>query len=159
MQNLPRPTAGSLPRALGWATVAYSAAIIVRPRLLAAPCGFVTPGGQVPRPVATLIAAIGARDLASGLAMAFAPAGPPLQTAIAVRVAADLSDALAFGVGIPEAGRSWRIAGIAAGWGALCAASARIGAAEQSHPIVDALPARNGHRSPRFTQWSGWANR
>jgi len=70
-------------------TAAYSAALIVRPNLLAAPCGFVDSRGEVPREVATVIAAVGARDVASGLAMALVPAGKPLQTALAVRVMAD----------------------------------------------------------------------
>ncbi len=132
----------SLPRTLGWVTAAYSAALIVRPKLLAAPCGFLDSRGQVPREVATVIAAVGARDVASGLAMALVPAGKPLQTALAVRVMADLSDAVIFGVGIPDTARAWRIAGVAAVWGALCAASARTteAAAPTGAPAV-----HNGH--------------
>ncbi len=95
----------SLPRTLGWVTAAYSAAIIVRPKLLSAPSGFVDSRGEVPREVATVIAAVGARDLASGLVMALVPAGKPLQTALTVRVIADLSDAVIFGVGIPDTAR------------------------------------------------------
>jgi hypothetical protein len=79
----------SLPRVLGGVTVAYSAAIIVRTKLLARSCGFADSRGEVPREVAMLIAAVGARDVASGLAMALVPAGKPLLTALAVRVAAD----------------------------------------------------------------------
>jgi hypothetical protein len=56
----------SLPRPLGWVTAAYSAAIIVRPKVLAAPCGFVDSRGEVQREGATVIAAVGARDVASG---------------------------------------------------------------------------------------------
>jgi len=67
----------SLPRPLGWVTAAYSAAIIVRPKVLAAPCGFVDSRGEVQREGATVIAAVGARDVASGLAMALVPAGKP----------------------------------------------------------------------------------
>ncbi len=96
------------------------------------------------REVGTVIAALGTRDVASGLAMALAlvPAGKPLQTALAVRVVADLSDAVIFGVGIPGTSRAWRIAGFAAAWGALCAASARtIGAAART----GAPAVHNGH--------------
>ncbi len=132
----------SLPRTLGWVTAAYSAALIVRPKLLAAPCGFVDSRGEIPREVATVIAAVGARNVASGLAMALVPAGKPLQTALAVRVVADLSDAVIFAVGIPDTSRAWRIAGFAAVWGALCAASARTtgAAARTGTPAV-----HNGH--------------
>jgi len=66
--------------------------------------------------VATVIAAVGARDVASGLVMAMVPVGKPLQTALPVRVVADLSDAVIFGVGIPGTSRAWRIARLAAAW-------------------------------------------
>ncbi|MGJ0119712.1 hypothetical protein ACQ7HM_10940 [Williamsia sp. MIQD14] len=113
------------PRVLGAITAAYSAALLVRPSLLARPCGF-APGTAVPRSVATLIRGIAVRDLAGGVAMVAAPPGAPLTAAIGVRVASDLGDAVVFGAGLTGT-RAPKIAGFAAMWGALCAASTLVG--------------------------------
>ncbi|MFI6906096.1 hypothetical protein ACIBKY_32870 [Nonomuraea sp. NPDC050394] len=69
-----------LARMLGAITVLHSAAIIVRPRLLAGPCDLVDTAGEPLPGISTLIAAVGARDLAIGAAMVAAPpwAGPRL---------------------------------------------------------------------------------
>jgi hypothetical protein len=77
-------------------TTAYSVAIIVRPVLLARPCGMTDgPGADHVDPgVRTLVDGIGARDAAIGTAMMFAPRGPALQVAVAARVASDAADAL-----------------------------------------------------------------
>ncbi|MGU3292612.1 hypothetical protein [Williamsia sp. M5A3_1d] len=114
-----------LPRVLGAITAVYSAALLVKPSLLARPCGF-TPGTAVPRPVATLIRGIAVRDLASGTAMVVAPPGAPWTAAIGVRVASDLGDAVVFGAGLTGT-RAPKIAGFAAVWGVLCAASTVVG--------------------------------
>ncbi|GAA2053915.1 hypothetical protein [Williamsia deligens] len=114
----------NLPRALGAATALYSAALLVRPSLLAKPCGFTTTN-DVPRSVAVLIRGIAVRDLASGAAMVAAPHGAPLRTAIAARAASDLGDAVVFGTGLTGR-RAPKVAAFAAAWGALCAASAVV---------------------------------
>ncbi|MFI5611888.1 hypothetical protein [Amycolatopsis sp. NPDC051903] len=108
-----------LTRALGAATAAYGATTIAFPRVLAKPCGLPTT-----TPVRTLIAAIGARDTAIGLAMALAPAGAPLRTAVSARVASDTADAVVFGLGLPDRSARPKVVAAALGWAALCAVSA-----------------------------------
>ncbi|MBB5085128.1 hypothetical protein [Nonomuraea endophytica] len=112
-----------LPRILGAITVLYSAAIIVRPRLLAGPCDLVDKAGEPLPGVSTLIAAVGARDLAIGAAMVAAPEGVALRTAIAARVASDLSDAAVFGSTLPTRGARTRIGVFALVWATACALS------------------------------------
>ncbi|MEU0530785.1 hypothetical protein [Amycolatopsis tolypomycina] len=116
----------ALTRVLGAVTAAYSATIIVAPRVLAKPCGLTTPAGGVTADVRTLIAGIGARDAAIGLAMVFAPEGRPLRVALAARVASDAADAVVFGTGLPDRSARAKVAAFAAGWAALCAASALV---------------------------------
>ena len=116
----------ALTRVLGAVTAAYSATIIAAPRVLAKPCGLTTPAGGVTAGVRTLIAGIGARDAAIGLAMLFAPEGKPLQVALAARVASDAADAVVFGTGLPDRSARTKVAAFAAGWAALCAASALV---------------------------------
>ena len=116
--------ASALPRVMGAATMLYSAAVLVRPSLLAKPCGL-TATDDVPRSVAVLVRGIAARDLASGAAMVAAPPGAPLRAATAVRVASDLGDAVVFGTGLTRQ-RAPKVAAVAALWGALCAASAVV---------------------------------
>ncbi|WP_066376545.1 hypothetical protein [Herbidospora mongoliensis] len=113
-----------LPRILGAITVLYSVAIIVRPRLLAGPCGLVDKAGEPLPGTSTLIAAMGARDLAIGAAMMAAPQGAPLHVAIAARVASDLGDAVSFGTTLPTPAARWRVGGVALAWAAVCALSA-----------------------------------
>ena len=117
----------TLPRLLGAATAAYSLAILIRPALLARPCGLSTgpDGTVVAAPVALLIRAIGARDVAIGTAMSCAPRGSALRAVIAARVAADAADAVVFGTQLAEPDRRLKIARFAAGWALLCAVSAR----------------------------------
>ncbi|MEU7478227.1 hypothetical protein AB0A63_19740 [Lentzea sp. NPDC042327] len=107
-------------RVLGAVTAAYSAALIVSPRILAKPTGLTTRGDDVPGPVRTLVAAIGARDTAIGLAMVLAPTGRPLRTAVATRVAADLSDAAVFGLTLPDPAARRKVAVFAVTWAVLC---------------------------------------
>ena len=116
-----------LPRLLGAATALYSVAIIIRPALLARPCGLSSgpDGTAVATPVAILIRAIGARDVAIGTAMVCAPRGSALRTATAARVVADAADALVFGTQLGERDRRMKIGGFAAGWALLCGLSAR----------------------------------
>lgn len=112
------------PRLLGVATVAYGAAIAVRPTLLAAPCGLTGEDGRVSREVDVLCRGIGARDVVSGLAMMTAREKPALRQAIAVRVASDVGDASVFGTLLPDSGARVKAAAAATGWATLCALSA-----------------------------------
>ncbi|WP_046468339.1 hypothetical protein [Allosalinactinospora lopnorensis] len=114
-----------LPRLLGAATIAFSTAFIVRPRLIAGPSGHTGPDGRVPRDTRLLMNAIGVRDIAIGAAMMCAPNGPALRAAVAARVASDLGDALVFGFGLPERAQRLKIAAAAASWAAVCAYSVR----------------------------------
>lgn len=111
----------TLTRVMGAATAAYSVALLVRPAILAKPAGLANATGEVPAGTQILIRALGARDTAIGLAMAFAPPGAALRTAVAARVASDLADAAVFGSALPEPDRRKKIAGFAVVWGALCA--------------------------------------
>jgi len=113
-----------IPRALGAATAVYGATITIRPLLMAKPTGLVDPSGTPEPGVAALTRSIGVRDVATGLAMAFAPAGAPLRAAIAVRVASDTADAITFGTGLPDAGSRRNSARVAGAWAVLCALSA-----------------------------------
>ena len=85
---MPRSGAVVMTRVLGAVTAAYSAVLVVSPRVLAGPTGLTSRDGEVPGPVRTLIAAIGARDTAIGAAMVLAAPGRPLRTVVATRVAA-----------------------------------------------------------------------
>ncbi|WP_290055532.1 hypothetical protein [Amycolatopsis solani] len=116
----------AMTRVLGALTAAYSATIIAAPRVLAKPCGLTTPTGGVSSGVRTLIGGIGARDAAIGLAMVFAPAGRPLQVALAARVASDAADALVFGTTLPDRTARKKVAAFAVAWASLCAVSAAV---------------------------------
>ncbi|WP_156753805.1 hypothetical protein [Actinokineospora pegani] len=112
-----------IPRALGVATALYGAAVAVRPALMAKPTGLVGGSGEPGPGVSVLTRSIGVRDLATGLAMALAPAGAPLRGAIAVRVVSDLVDAVGFGTGLPSARARKNSALVAGGWAVLCGLS------------------------------------
>lgn len=111
------------PRLLGVATAAYGAAIIARPALLLRPSGLLD-SGEPSLSQATVVRALGARDLASGLAMLTARTPAGLRTALAVRVASDLGDTVVLGLALRGKPEQAKAAGVAAGWGALCALSA-----------------------------------
>lgn len=116
LRTASRSNAAALPaRVLGAVTVAYSAAIIVAPKLLAGPCRFTDITGSVPSKVAVLIRALGARDVLSGVAMLVARPGTPLAAACLVRSAADDADAVLFGSVLSGSAR-WKIGGFAACW-------------------------------------------
>jgi hypothetical protein len=103
------------------ATAAYSVAIIAKPELFARPTKLASGRGDLSRGTAIGIRALGGRDLASGLAMAFAPEGTPLRTAVAVRVGSDVVDLVLLGTTLPDRQARAKAAAVAAGWGALCA--------------------------------------
>ena len=111
------------PRLLGVATAAYSVAITVKPELFLRPTGLLGESAGPSAEQKALARAFGGRDLASGVAMAGAPAGNPLRTAVAVRTAADVADLVALGGGLPDQEGREKATLVAAGWGALCALS------------------------------------
>lgn len=112
-----------IPRVLGVATAGYSVAIIANPSLFARPTGLQGDGAPLPTATAIGVRALGGRDLASGLAMALAPAGRALKTAVAVRVGADVADLAVLGTSLPEPQYRAKAAGVAAVWGTLCGLS------------------------------------
>lgn len=123
------------PRLLGVATAAYSVAIIVKPELFLKPTGLIK-GSEVPSDgQKVLTRAFGGRDLASGVAMALAPAGNPLRTAVAVRTAADVVDLVALGSGLPDQEGREKATMVAAGWGALCALSLLAAGGRKKKPL------------------------
>ena len=106
------------PRTLGVLTALYGASTLVRPTVLSRPAGL--SGDEAPLPVGILVRAVGVRDVANGLALAFAPAGPALRLAVAARVAADLGDAAVFALsGNDDADARLKAMGVGVGWGAL----------------------------------------
>ncbi|MET7987443.1 hypothetical protein [Streptomyces sp. NPDC005281] len=118
-----------LVRLLGLATAAYSAAIMVRPKGLARPCGMTGPDSEAPPATATLIRAIGARDTVIGGATILDRGPHALRAVSFCRATADLCDAVAFGRVLDGKQRT-KIAGFAAGWGVPCEAAAISGARE-----------------------------
>lgn len=110
-----------LVRWVGAATAAYGVGVLVRPELMARPCGLDHEDGSVPAPAALLIRAMGVRDAAIGLAMLVAKDRSVRRAATACRVAADLGDALIFGTQLPDPAARGKAAAVAGGWGALCA--------------------------------------
>ncbi|TLW94599.1 hypothetical protein FFT09_01545 [Saccharomonospora piscinae] len=117
-------TSTTFARLLGALTTGYGALVLARPATLAGPCELTGPDGEVAPETATLVRAIAARDVASGLAMIAARTPSALATAIAVRVACDAGDALGLGLGLPTRDARRKAALVASAWGALCAASA-----------------------------------
>ena len=118
--------APSLPRVMGAATAAYSLSTIVKPAIFARPCGLTDADGAVPPGVATAIRAVSARDVAASLAMVVAPAGPALDTAIALRAAADFSDAVVFGLLARDPKVRTKVLAVTVTWGALTLLSKRF---------------------------------
>ncbi len=106
-------------RVIGAATALYSAAVILKPEVLAKPTSLVGPDGRADRGISVLARASSARDLVSGLAMALAPSASGVRLAGAIRIAADLSDAIGMGLALPDAEARRKAAGVAGGWGVL----------------------------------------
>ena len=105
-------------RAVALATIGYSTAITIAPRLLAGPCRITAPDGSVPPTLAGLIRSIGMRDAALAAALAVSPAGRPMRTLTAARALSDAADSLWFGRMVPPGQRA-KVAGAAAGWAGL----------------------------------------
>ena len=111
------------PRLLGVATAAYSIAIIAKPELFLRPPRLLEEAASPSDEQKVTTRAIGGRDLANGVAMAVAPAGNPLRTAVAVRVGSDIVDLVVLGSGLPDQKSREKATLVAAVWGALCALS------------------------------------
>jgi hypothetical protein len=114
--------AAKAPRLLGALTLAYGAAVATRPQVLTRPAGLETASRTSPR-ARRVARAIGMRDVVSGATMLLAPAGRPLQRAVAARVVCDLGDVAGFGLASPGARNKAKAVGAAAGWALLCASS------------------------------------
>jgi hypothetical protein len=108
-----------LSRTLGVATTAFGVLELARPDLWARPTGLTGPSPAMRAWHHTL----GTRDVVSGLAMTFAPAGAPLRAATVFRIVSDLSDAVGFGLNAPGAARKGKAVGAAVGYAALNALS------------------------------------
>jgi hypothetical protein len=116
-------------RVVALATVAYSTAITIAPRLLARPCGLVSADGSVPPAVAELTRSIGVRDAALAGALALAPAGFPVRMLTAARVISDSADAVWLSRLVDDRGAKAKIAGVALGWALLEAVTGLAGTA------------------------------
>ena len=110
-----------LSRVLGVTTIATGVLEFAKPDLWAKPTGISGPSPAM----RTWHQTLGARDVISGLAMTFAPAGPALRAATLFRIVSDATDAFAFGINAPTAPLKAKAAGIALGYGALNALSLR----------------------------------
>jgi hypothetical protein len=110
-------------RTIGVLTAAYGLSAILRPQTLARWTGLGDPASPS-ADVRALSASIGVRDLCSGAAIVLAPRGRALRTTLAVRATLDAGDAIVFGALCPTRRARVTIAAVAAGWGALAAATA-----------------------------------
>lgn len=115
----------TLPRLLGAATLAYSVAVVAKPKLLAGPCTLLDDLGEVPRDVATAVRAVSTRDAIISAVMLVAPAGPALKAVTTTRALCDLSDAVVFGAVAKDPAARKKIVAVAAGWGSLVLLSRR----------------------------------
>ena len=68
---------------------------------------------------------LAARDIASGLALTLAPAGPALRAATLFRIVSDLTDAVAFGLNAPGPARKGKALAATLSYATLAAASLR----------------------------------
>ena len=73
----------------------------------------------------TIMRSLLLQELMSGLALTFAPAGPPLRAATLFRIVSDLTDAVAFGINAPGPARKAKALGVTLGYAALAALSLR----------------------------------
>jgi hypothetical protein len=88
----------AFPRIMGAATLAYSVAVVVKPKVLAGPCQLVDAHGEVPAHVATAVRAVSTRDAIISALMLVLPAGPALRGVTTARGLCDISDAVMFGL-------------------------------------------------------------
>lgn len=107
---------------MGAVTVGYAALVIINPETMTDAIGL-SDGAADPNTELLTRTMLG-RDLACGAAMMFAPAGWPLLTAIGIRVASDLGDAVIMGISLPTSEDRKTALLVAGGYGVLCALSA-----------------------------------
>lgn len=117
MSELARqPFAERLARTIGAVTAAYAASTLVRPTILSRPTGL-----DASESTDVLARAVGVRDLASGVALALAPAGAAQRLALLVRIGSDLGDVASFAAAdLPITGKRKAIT-VAAAWAGLSA--------------------------------------
>jgi hypothetical protein len=115
----------AFPRILGAATLAYSVAVVAKPKVLAGPCGLVDEFGEVPPSVATAVRAVSTRDAIISVLMLVAPAGPALRFVTTTRGLCDLSDAAVFGLPVKDPVARKKIVAVGVGWGSLVLLSRR----------------------------------
>jgi hypothetical protein len=110
-----------LSRVLGVATVGVGVLKLVKPDLYGQVAGLGAPS----RSLRALHHSLGVRDVLSGLALSFAPAGEPLRMATQFRIVSDLADAVSFGLNAPTRAKKLKSAGVALGSAALSVLSLR----------------------------------
>ena len=108
-------------RILGVTTTAVGLLELARPDVWGRPAGL---GGPSPA-MRTWHHTLGVRDLASGLALTLAPAGPALRAATLFRIVSDLTDAIAFGINAPGAARKGKVLAVTLSYAGLAALSLR----------------------------------
>jgi hypothetical protein len=99
---------------VGAATAAFSAALVVAPRVLIGPARLADTADT-----RSLVRALGARDTVTGLALMAAPTGRTRRLATAARVACDWTDAVVFPRALAGRGTGRLVAASAWAWGAL----------------------------------------
>lgn len=110
------------PRAMGVITVGYALYVLAYPEAMTGPTALSS--GEPDAGLATLTRSMLVRDLACGVAMIAVPAGWPLLTALGIRVASDLGDAVIMGTSLPTAEARGSAIAVAGVFAALCALSA-----------------------------------
>lgn len=108
----------SFVRIVAAATLTYSSAITVRPRLLARPAGLLGAGGEMPVGTEALIRSIGTRDAALA-ALLLSGRGHRSVTLTAAKAVSDAADTVWFSLlPVPASSRA-KVAGVAAAWSLL----------------------------------------
>ena len=108
----------SLTAVTGAATAAFSAVFVAAPTVLLRPCGI-----DVSPQTRALARMVGARDVVSGVALVLAAPGRPRRRAVAGRVAADLTDAVALTAGLAGQERRGLVSASAVAWALVCLAA------------------------------------
>lgn len=105
-------------RLYGLASAAYGAYALYKPEHIAEAAGVSEESAE------SLGRIFAARDIPSGAAIAFAPRGKWLVTALLARATFDTIDAVGFGTALDDRSKGLRIAVIALSWGAIAVALA-----------------------------------
>ena len=117
-------------RMIGAATAAYGAAVIAKPSLLTRPTGLSMSDEDVPTAGRVLSRAVGARDLVSGVLMAAAPTAAGVRIAAMVRIGTDITDAVGFGLALPDRAARKKTAAVALGWAVLAGLTMALAGSE-----------------------------